>query len=286
MNQKSRTLFLLYPEWQGSGRTPAVQEGALVIARELFPAASFLTIDSPLDETLTCASGVNGLASIAPRFREAMARLRAEAPDRILTVGGTCGVEAAPVGYLNERYDGDLAVVWLDAHGDLNTPASSPSGNFHGMILRTLLGDGPAEYAAALRRPLAPAQVFLAATRDLDPPEQAFIAEAAIAVTPPSDFVDPQALVTTIRSRGFAHVYLHLDLDALHPDDFPDTLMKTPGGPRLDDVCAMLRVLADSFTVAGFSIVEYIHGTDASLATLRKLVEAAGCAGHLATPQR
>jgi arginase len=205
-----------------------------------------------------------------------MAQLRAEAADRILTVGGTCGVEAAPVGYLNERYGGDLAVVWLDAHGDLNTPESSPSANFHGMILRTLLGEGPAEYVSDLRRPLTPAQVFLAGTRDLDPPEMEFITERAIAATPPNQFADPSALVEKIESRGFRHVYLHLDLDALNPTDFPATLIPTPGGPSLVEVCGMMQSLSRAFDVVGFSIVEYIHRDEASLDALRRLVASSG----------
>ncbi len=269
-------LYLLYPEWQGSGNARAVQQGALTIARKLFPDTVFLTIESPDEEALARLEGVNGLSSIGPRFRNAMARLRAEGADRILTIGGTCGVEAAPVGYLNERYGGDLAVVWLDAHGDLNTPESSPSGNFHGMILRTLLGQGPAEYVSDLRRPLSATQVFLAGTRDLDPPEMEFITHQAIAGTPPNQFAHPHALVEKIKSRGFTHVYLHLDLDALNPDDFPDTLMRTPGGPSLQEVCGMMRALADAFDVVGFSIVEYIHGDDASLDSLRKLVSSTG----------
>src|SRR5690349_8613528 len=121
-------MFLLYPEWQGSGVTNAVHRGAVALARTLFPDTSFTTIDSPLDEALTVSDGVLGLDSVAPRFRATLAALRAHAPERIVTVGGTCGVEAAPVAYLNERYDGDLAVVWFDAHGDLNSPATSPSG--------------------------------------------------------------------------------------------------------------------------------------------------------------
>ena len=269
-------LYLLYPEWQGSGHAREVQQGAITIARELFPDTAFLTIESPHDETLARVERVNGLRSIAPRFRSAMARLRAEAADRIFTVGGTCGVEAAPVGYLNERYGGDLAVVWLDAHGDLNTPESSPSGNFHGMILRTLLGEGPAEIVSDLRRPLSPEQVFLAATRDLDPPEMEFITERAIAATPPNQFSDPRGLVEKIKSRGFTHVYLHLDLDALNPADFPNTLMRTPGGPGLGEVCAMMQAISRALEVVGFSIVEYIHGDDASLAALRKLVTSSG----------
>ena len=275
------SLYLLYPEWQGSGKSPAVQAGATTIARALFPGVPFLTIDSPGDEALARTDGVVGLTSIAPRFRDAIARVRAAAPERILTIGGTCGVEAAPVAYLNERCGGDLAVVWLDAHGDLNTPASSPSGNFHGMILRTLLGDGPDAFTRELRRPLRPAQLFLAATRDLDPAEAEFVSRASISVTPPAAFDDPESLVTRIRERGFSRVYLHLDLDALNPADFPDTLMRTPGGPGLAGVCAMMRALAGAFTIAGASIVEYIHGDERSLAAIRTLVECTGLAGRL-----
>jgi arginase len=269
-------LYLLYPEWQGSGNAPAVQQGALTIANALFPDTAFLTIDAPAEEHLERARGVNGLASIAPRFRRAMAQLRAEEADCILTVGGTCGVEAAPVGYLNERYAGDLGVVWLDAHGDLNTPESSPSGNFHGMVLRTLLGEGPAEYVSDLRRPLTPEQVFLAGTRDLDPPEMEFITARAISGTPPNQCADPQAFVEKIKARGFTHVYLHLDLDAINPADFPATLMRTTGGPTLEDVCNLMQAVSGALDVVGFSIVEYVQGDDASLDTLRKLLASSG----------
>ena len=270
------TLFLLYPEWQGSGKSPAVQQGALTIARELFPQTHFLIVDSPDEETLERAGGVMGLHSIAPRFRETLARVRKAAPDAIVTVGGTCGVEAAPIAYLNERYDGNLAVVWLDAHGDLNTPQSSPSGHFHGMVLRTLLGDGPSELIGDLRRPLAPPQVFLAATRDLDPPERDFVEHASISVTPPAAFRDAEQLAAEIRSRGFSNAYIHLDLDALDPDDFPDTLIPTAGGPALDLVRMMIGTLSRELDVVGASVLEYVHGSARSLLLVEELLAGSG----------
>lgn len=135
---------------------------------------------------------------------------------------------------------------------------------------------GPAEYVSELRRPLTTAQVFLAATRDLDPPEMKFIAEQGIAATPPNQFADPHAFVEKIKNRGFTHAYLHLDLDALNPADFPATLMQTPGGPRLDDVCGMMQAVSKEFDLVGFSIVEYVNGDDGSLDALRKLVASVG----------
>jgi arginase len=266
--------LLLYPEWQGSGKSPSLQPSAVTLAHALFPRADFLAVESPADEHLLCDSNVVGLHSIAPRFRDALARLRDAAPDRIVTIGGTCGVEAAPIAYLNERYSGDLAVVWFDAHGDLNTPESSPSGNFHGMIVRTLLGEGPDAFVRELRPPLQPRQVFLVGTRDLDPPEQAFIEHAGISVTPPLACGRPQELVERIKARGFTHVYLHLDLDVLDPADFVDMLIPTPGGPPIREVGSMLAALHDSFEPVGASIVEYVHGSDESL---RKVAELSSC---------
>jgi arginase len=264
--------YLLYPEWQGYGVDASVYHGALAVADALFPGAAFTRIESPLDEALTAEGGVVGLSSIASRFRATLAGLRASAPDRVVTVGGTCGVEAAPVAYLNERYLGDLAVVWFDAHGDLNSPATSPSGHFHGMVLRTLLGDGPQEYVRELRRPLSPAQIFLAGTRDLDPDEATYIREAGISVTPPEAFADPLSVADAVRARGFSHVYLHLDMDCFRPDEFPDTLMRTAGGPSLGSVSAVMRELRAAFDVAGFSLVEYVDRGVGSLAKLRALL--------------
>ena len=225
--------------------------------------------------------GVLGLSSIAARFRTALARLRESAPDVVVTVGGTCGVEAAPVAYLNERYAGDLAVVWFDAHGDLNTPSSSPSGHFHGMVLRTLLGDGPPEYVAELRRTLQPQQIFLAGTRDLDPGESAFVRDAGISVTPPAAFTDPLAVAAAVRARGFRNVYLHLDMDCFEPDEFPDALVRTPGGPSFASVAATIVELTAAFDVVGFSLVRmpFDRGGDtlARLSNLRAVLETGGC---------
>jgi len=264
--------YLLYPEWQGYGVDASVHYGALSVARAVFPDAAFRRVESPVDEALTIAEGVLGLSSIASRFRTTLADLREAAPDCVITVGGTCGVEAAPVAYLNERYRGDLAVVWFDAHGDLNAPATSPSGHFHGMVLRTLLGDGPEEYVRELRRALTPGQIFLAGTRDLDPGEAGYIRDAGISVTPPEAFDDPLAVSTAIRVRGLRHVYLHFDVDCFRPDEFADTLMRTAGGPSLASVAAMVADLRASFHMAGFSVVEYVDRGGGSLTRLRELL--------------
>ena len=265
------TEYLLYPEWQGYGISSAVYDGAIALALGVLPDTAFTLIDSPAAEALSWRDGVLGLDSIAPRFHRALALLRARRPDVVITIGGTCGVEAAPVAYLNERYGGDLAVVWFDAHADLNTPATSPSGHFHGMVLRTVTGTGPREFVDALPRPIHPRQIFLAGTRELDPDEAAFIRDTDICVTPPAALDDPSHLVNAIRARGFHHVYLHLDLDCFHPDDVPDTLMQTPAGPAFASVASAHQALRREFQAVGLSIVEYVERGGGSLDRLRTL---------------
>jgi len=267
-----RRVYLLYPEWQGYGVDAAVHHGAHLMARTLIPDVVFTTINSPLDESLAVAEGVLGLSSISARFTAALTALRGAAPDVVVTVGGTCGVEAAPVAYLNERYDGDLAVVWFDAHADINSPATSPSGHFHGMVLRTLLGEGPPEYVRELRRVLEPRQIFLAGTRDVDPDESTYIREHGISVTAPDAFADPSAVAAAVREAGFRHLYLHVDVDCFRPDEFPDTLMRTPGGPSLASVRRTIGELRRVCHVAGSSFVEYVDRGGGSVDALRTLV--------------
>lgn len=264
-------LSLLHPEWQGYGEDDQVYRGALKLAQSLFNIGDFTQILVAPQENLKRLNRVLGLDSIVGRFLETLQKLQFLAPRKIFMIGGTCGVEIAPVGYLNELYRGNLALVWFDAHGDLNTPDSSPSGHFHGMALRTLLGDGPEELTGKLKRFLVPEQIFLAGTRELDPPEAAYCSEKAISISPTSEFSKPQILVSRIRERGFSRLYLHLDLDVINPDSFPNSLMQTPGGPTLGEVQIMMKALSDNFDIVGFSIVEYCE-RGAEIEVLRNLV--------------
>lgn len=268
---------LLLPEWQGYGVDAAVASGARQIAT-LFDAGAFLEIDAPDEETLTVEQGVLGLSSIAGRARRTLAALDERRPSRVFTVGGTCGVELAPVSYLNSRYRGDLAVVWLDAHADLNTPESSPSGHFHGMVLRTLLGAGPAALVEILRRPLIPAQVVLAGARDLDRGEITYVSDAALSLLPPADVLVPDRIAGRIRAGGFTRVYLHLDLDVLDPIEFPDALVSTPNGLSRDNVVATVRELGAGFDVVGFSVVEFRPRSADALSRLAQLLDRCGMA--------
>ena len=136
--------FVVVPQWQGSGSSRAMQlvDGAAAIAGDL-PRASCTPLEVPLEAGESLGSGVRRLSSLV-RVREALERELADVSEPTIVVGGDCGVA---LGAVSAIASSDLALVWFDAHADLNTPESSPSGAFGGMVLRALLGDAPSRLA-------------------------------------------------------------------------------------------------------------------------------------------
>ncbi|GAB3984330.1 arginase family protein [Plantactinospora veratri] len=245
------------PQWQGSGSPGGyrLRRGASVLAG-LFPAGQRFRVDTD-GQPAERRDGVAALDTLAANLnavRAAHANARAHGR-RIVTVGGDCAVDLAPIEAAVAAHGDGLAVVWFDAHGDLNTPASSPSGAFHGMILRTLLGDGPHELAptGALR----PSQVVLAGVRALDPGEREFVAEHRIRHVAAAQLADPAALVDEVAATGAEAVYLHIDLDVLDPEVFDAVGTPEPAGLTFAQLDTAVRDLAARFTVAGVCLAEY-----------------------------
>ncbi len=152
-------------------------------------------------------------------------------PARPLVLGGCCCSHIGVVEGLAARH-GHVAVLWLDAHGDLNTPETSPSGNEWGMPLRTLLDRGT----------VAAADVVLWGARNLDPPEQEYLADSGI---------DDDAGALLARAEA---VYVALDCDVVDPGELA-VFKPEPGGPSLDEVEQLLVDVRQSGKLvgAGFS---------------------------------
>jgi arginase len=148
-----------------------------------------------------------------------------ELPQRPLVLGGCCCAHVGAVRELARRH-GRLGVVWLDAHGDLNTPESSPSGNPWGMPLRMLIEAGDVQAH----------DVILLGARSLDPPEEAFIVGAGVR-----------------RELGELpeKLYVALDADVVEPGEL-EVFMPEPGGIPLAGLEALLASIPRPIG-AGFS---------------------------------
>lgn len=246
--------YLVVPQWQGSGSARALQlqDGALAIRGDL-PASRTVEVAVPLGAGEGLGSGVRRLSSVQA-VRDSVADALRSIPDVVVAIGGDCGIDLATIEHAHAAHPGDLAVVWLDAHPDLNTPETSRSGAFHGMVLRTLLGDGFPSLVPD--DPIASDRVVLAGTRAFDDAEAAFVAERGIRVLAP-DELTPDALVAAIETTGASAVYLHIDLDVLDPAEFSSLGYPEPFGVTTATLLEAIRAVRARFELAGAAICEF-----------------------------
>jgi len=238
------TTVLCVPQWQGSGsaRAPRLVDGARRSA-ELCAADAVVTVPT-LASAGEKRDGVRALDVLVANLRLTQATL-AGIDDFVITVGGDCGVDLAPIAAARAEYGEALTVLWIDAHPDLYTPATLPSGSFHGMVVSTLLGDGPSSLVPA--QPLTPDQVILVGVRTGDPAEYEYIERAGIRHHGVADLDRALDGVT-------GPVYVHIDLDVLDPDEFGSTCYPVADGipaQRLIDLVSRVD------TVVGAAITEH-----------------------------
>lgn len=266
-----KTLRLLFPQWQG-GNNPPYHFGAQLLAwlaPDPHGPVAEVPVAMPSDEPLLMESGIRGRSALLQQLRSARAIIDEHAPDRMVILGGDCLVDLVPFAYLNERYAGDLAVLWVDAHPDILTPADFP--NAHAMVLGNLLGEGDADFAAAVKYPLRPANVMYAGLMETMPVETALIERLGLQHASPAQLAQSsEPVLKWFRSTGAKHLAIHLDLDVLDPNGFRSLLFANPEAPpgTFDGVAQgkmsiahVVRLLADIASIAdvvGIGIAEHL----------------------------
>jgi arginase len=197
------------PRVWGTGGEAMAEAAALELP---YPEAAVVAEDSLAEQTLALASDL---------------------PDRPLILGGCCCSHVGAVEGLAARH-GRIAVVWFDAHGDLNTPESSPSGNAWGMPFRMVFDSG----AVATR------DAVLIGARNLDPPEEVFIAESGLRTG---------AAGVGAALDGVEGAYVAFDCDVLDESEVTP-FMPEPDGMSLDEAETLLRDLAASTQILGLGL--------------------------------
>lgn len=265
------TLRLLFPQWQG-GNNPPYHFGAQLLSW-LSPVpngpVAEVSVSTPSDTPLQIEDGIRGRNALLQQLRHARNLIDEHAPDRIVVIGGDCLVDLAPFAYLNERYEGDLAVLWVDAHPDVLTPKDFP--NAHAMVLGNLLGLGDEDFSSAVKLPLKPQNVMYAGLQQTLPMETELIARLGLAKAGSEELAEnSEPVLQWFRSTGAKHLAIHLDLDVLDATAFRSLLFANPETPAgtFDGVSQgkmtieqVVRVLADVAAVAdvvGIGIAEHL----------------------------
>jgi arginase len=184
-------------------------------------------------------------------------------PSKVFTAGGDASVDLAPCSWLQERYRGDMAVLHVAGHADLNDASESPSGHFHGMSLRALLGDGPGG-GLSPRRVVAPGSVIHAGVRELDAGERRAAERFQLKSLPPDALKGAgraASLRRELRATGCSKMHIHLDLGVLDATVYRHTSMYSRGcsarrGLEVHELQTILREAADVLPLVGLTVCE------------------------------
>jgi len=178
--------------------------------------------------------------------------------DHSLAAGSVAGVATA-LAERNER----LGLIWLDAHGDLNTPSTSPSGNVHGMPVAHLLGLGDARLSRLSTQfpAIRPEHLVYVGLRDLDAAEQQLIAELGLHAFTMRD-IDERGLravmddAVRIATRGTGGLHLSCDADWIDPREAPGVGTPVRGGATLREAHLAMEIIHDSGALLAMDLVE------------------------------
>ncbi|HYT69224.1 MAG TPA: arginase [Vicinamibacterales bacterium] len=183
-----------------------------------------------------------------------------------LVLGGDHSLAAGSVAATADfvRREGKpLGLIWVDAHGDMNTPATSGSGNVHGMPLAALLGSEPAELAriGGFSPKVTPDRTVLIGIRNLDEREKERIRESGVRVFTMKD-IDRNGIAQTVEqaiaiaSAGTAGIHVSFDLDVCDPGIAPGVGTPVKGGLDYREAHMVMEMVADSGLLRALDLVE------------------------------
>jgi arginase len=187
-----------------------------------------------------------------------------------LTLGGDHSVAAGTVAGVAEFFrqqrrvqEQKIGLIWIDAHADINTPETSPSGNVHGMPLAAIMGLGPADLANIYNfsPKVHPENCVLVGVRDIDAKEKENIKETGIEVYTMRD-IDERGMRTVIEEalriagRGTAGYHVSLDMDWIDPEDAPGVGTPVRGGASYREAHLAMEIISDHGRMVSFEIVE------------------------------
>lgn len=165
-------------------------------------------------------------------------------------------------------------MVYLDAHGDLKSPESSPSKNLHGMPLRAMLGYTDPAIRELMASTLDPSQIVMVGTRDCDPPEWEYIEAHDMSVVRSAEVNDdPMAVVRALEAKGSERVYVHIDIDVVDPRDFMYQSVPAADGVRKERFIEALRAIGERFDVVSICVLGYTGMPDEKDSALEAIVE-------------
>jgi arginase len=223
-------------------------------------------IESAVDVTTTFPTEVGTSFEL---YRGLADRVRRAMTDRAfpLVLAGNCGSSLGTVSGVRAATPNDssgIGVIWLDAHGDFNTPETTATGFLDGTVLAALTGRGWHTLTASIPgfRPVSDAHVVLVGARDIDAGEEQLLAASRVMRVEAARMEADGAQIAldaalTELARRVSRVYLHIDLDVHEPSEAQANQYAVPGGLAAGTVRDLVRVVGERFSIVAAALTAY-----------------------------
>lgn len=270
MENKVSTIRLIYPQWQGGmvdhwmPDIPAEDAsrgyylGAQLL-NFLAPESSQETIEIPVSLDINdrqTDKGVSARRVILKQTKAALEKLCETNPEKIVTLGGECSVSVVPFTFLAGKYPDDVAIVWIDAHPDVNLPYDNYKG-YHAMALTACLGMGDEEIIRTLRGRYDASRALIVGVRSWDDGMKERQKELGIKGLSPEEVAeDSSAILEWLKSTGVSKVVIHFDLDVLDPAEIIAGVGVEPDGMKINEVVRVINDIASEYDLVGLTVAE------------------------------
>lgn len=263
-----KTIRLLYPD-HVSGGLETYYFGANLMAHILPQNENqklvTVGIKPPGGGEMAVTDGIYGKEEVLAGIQDAMRKIAAENPDRIITMGGNCMVSQAPFDYLHGKYE-NTGIIWIDAHPDVSSPKDGYP-NAHAMVLSSLLGHGDPALSGLMKNPkFKPEEILYVGLQELHDYQQKFLDHMGVNYK-----VQTESFISAKEIRAFAgqfaHILVHFDIDVLDERFFHSTYFANPelvgdgaggGKMRMDMLSQVFQCIQDCSDIVGFTIAEYL----------------------------
>lgn len=267
-----KTLRLLMPQWQGGGNNPAYSLGARLL-EWLAPKGSHPTIEVPIDPyhstSIKKENGIIEQSALLKQLEDATTIIHQHHPQKIVVFGGDCLVEQAPISYLNQIYDGNLGVLWMDAHPDVTTPKDFQ--HEHAMVLGNLLGEGDPAFAKQVPVKLNPKKVMLGGLQETMAYETEVIQRLGLRYVGPKELSkSSNSVIEWIKEEQISKLFIHIDLDVLNTSLFRSLLFANPyqdpkvfdgiaqGAMTIPELTKVIQDILPLTEIVGLGITEHM----------------------------
>ena len=271
--QTMKTIRMIYPQWQGGSisawipevKNPDDASRGYYLGAQLL---DFLAPKNPQQKTITVpvsqevgdrtpVEGVIDRDVIAKQTKTAVAMLDVEQPERIITLGGECSVSVVSFTWLAKKYEGDVAVLWIDAHPDISLPGDVYPA-YHAMAVTAMLGKGNKKILSELPAQIPANRILLVGLRDwerqqiVDRQKELGLKHVGVEDVQQSS----EKIISWIKATGAKHVLIHFDMDVLDPAEIIPAVGVVKNGLKMAEVVRIINDVTTAYGVDALTVAE------------------------------